>query len=58
MNTLEDQLEQIEAIHQEYLAELHQIQSDEKQAIHEFLEGVRARKISEIRSKIQSEQNN
>lgn len=48
MTNHEDQLVQIEAIHNEYLAELAKLTTEKKTAVHDFLEHVRQKKILEI----------
>lgn len=50
-------MQEIEKIHTEYLAALHQIEEEQRLAIKDFLEKVKEQKIAELKQQILSTQN-
>ncbi len=57
MNELEQKLAEIEKLHNEYMAELHIIEEEQRKTIHDFLETVKEKKINELKQQILSSQN-
>jgi hypothetical protein len=57
MNELDQKMQEIEKIHTEYLAALHQIEEEQRLAIKDFLEKVKEQKIAELKQQILSTQN-
>ncbi len=55
MSTLSEQIETLELLHEEYRRELEKLSVEQKSAIKEFLDGVRDRKIAELKAFIAQE---
>ncbi len=52
MDNPDIKLEEVEKLHQEYLAELDKLEDEQREKIQEFLEQVRLKKIQEIKDSI------
>ena len=57
MFELEEKIQQIERLHNQYVAELQEIEQEQRQAILGFLESVKEKRIAELKQQILNSQN-